>query len=335
MFQHQLIRKNHYARPASIQDLLTISDDLNGNLKEFLIECDNNNLAPATITYYQQMIGWFLDFLKEGNVTKVGQILPQHITIYNLHRKDSGWKSISIATSFRAIRRFCMWLVEAKKIEKDHNPCEGLKQPKYEKKVIKPFTDGEINALLLINANRSTSGHTEWERKLCITRNKAIILLYLDTAIRLREMSAIFLSDIDLPSRSIRIMGKGAKERIVTFSPKTKTALTQYIICRNEHKDLALWIGILGKPLTRWGICQIMRSFKLKAGFTSGVRCSSHTMRHTSAMSCLRNGMGELTLKYMLGHETLHTTQIYTQSLGGEDVAKAMLKCSPVDHLQL
>jgi site-specific recombinase XerC len=118
MFQHQLIRKNHYARPASIQDLLTISDDLNGNLKEFLIECDNNNLAPATITYYQQMIGWFLDFLKEGNVTKVGQILPQHITIYNLHRKDSGWKSISIATSFRAIRRFCMWLVEAKKIEK-------------------------------------------------------------------------------------------------------------------------------------------------------------------------------------------------------------------------
>ena len=129
-------------------------------------------------------------------------------------------------------------------------------------------------------------------------------------------------------------MGKGAKERIVTFSPKTKTALTQYIICRNENKELALWVGIGGKPLTRGGICQIMRTFKVKAGFTSGVRCSSHTLRHTSAMSCLRNGMGELTLKYMLGHETLHTTQIYTQSLGGEDVARAMLKCSPVDHLQ-
>ena len=59
----------------------------------------------------------------------------------------------------------------------------------------------------------------------------------------------------------------------------------------------------------------------MTAGFTSRVRCSSHTLRHTSAMSCLRNGMGELTLKYMLGHETLHTTQIYTQPLGGEDGA--------------
>jgi len=103
MFPNRLIRQNHYTRPASIQDLLTISDDLSGNLKEFLIECDNKNLSPATISYYQQMIGWFLAFLKEGNVTRSTQILPQHITIYNLHRKDSGWKSVSIATSFRAV----------------------------------------------------------------------------------------------------------------------------------------------------------------------------------------------------------------------------------------
>jgi site-specific recombinase XerD len=310
MQQNRMTRKKVYAQPVSVHDLLTIKDDLRGNLKRFLLECDNNNRSSATIKFYSQFIGYFLDFLNEYSVTQAEQILPEHVMAYNSQLKERNWKDVSIATSYKAIRRFCSWLAETERIDENKDPCRKLHAPAFKRKVIRPFSEEEIKGLFLIIDNRPMEGHTVHEREVCNLRDRAIIYIYLDTAVRLRELSEILLSDIDLNRNTIKVMGKNRDERTVAFSPKTKIALTKYIVYRGElrYDDLHLLVNEYGRPFTYSGICSLFRRLKKLAGFKSGVRCSSHTFRHTSAINCLRNGMESFTLQVMLGHKTLHQT---------------------------
>jgi integrase/recombinase XerD len=255
---------------------------------------------------------------------------------YRRHQKENGWKDVSIATSYRAIRRFCNWLVEVGKVKEKNNPCLRIKEPTFKKKIIQPLTENEIRGLLLIIDHRSMSGHKETERKLCNLRDKAIIYIYTDTAIRLRELHEILLSDINLDAGTIKVSGKNGEERIVPFDRKAKASVSRYIIYRGElgFDDPYLWVNEYGRPLSRWGICSLFTRLKALAGYKSGVRVSSHTFRHTAAITALRNGMDGLILQRLLGHKTLHQTNEYT-ALISDDVIKAHHKYSPVQSMDI
>ncbi len=336
-FQKQLIYKKSHAQSVSVHDLLIISPDLRGDLKKFLYEKENANRSTATIAYYKQFISWFLDFLKLVDVTQAGDIKPEYVMAYNQHLKECEWQDVSIATSFRAVRAFLNWLVEVGKIKEEDYKHWRLVEPSFKKKKVRPFTVEEIKALLLLVDNRPMEGHKPEERKLCDLRDRAIILVYLDTGIRLREQTDILLSDIDLPHGIIRVNGKNGEERIVAFSPKTKAHLSKYILYRGElgYKDLHLWVNEYGRPLTRWGICSLFTRLKKLADFKSGVRCSSHTFRHTAGITALRNGMNTFVLQEMFGHKSQHQTKEYIEYLNSEDVVKAHAMYSPVQNMDI
>jgi len=157
-------------------------------------------------------------------------------------------------------------------------------------------------------------------------RNKAIALLFLDTGLRLSELTNIQLADIDFDREIIRVMGKDAKERVVRFGKTIQKALLKYLLLRKDDHP-CLWVTEERRPMAREGIKMVVKRLCQRAGVT-GVKPGAHTFRHTAAINNLRNGDDLFTLQCMLGHSTLEITRRYTSSLGAEDMIRVHKQAS-------
>jgi integrase/recombinase XerC/integrase/recombinase XerD len=146
-------------------------------------------------------------------------------------------------------------------------------------------------------------------------------------------MADIQLPDIDFKHEVLKVMGKGAKERLVRMSPMTQRALLSYLKVRKDTLT-CLWVNERGNRLTKDGISINIRRLGRRAGL-SEVRCSPHTFRHTFATMSLRNGAGELEVQSLLGHSTLKMTQVYTASLKSEYAIEGHRRWAPVGCLKL
>lgn len=138
-------------------------------------------------------------------------------------------------------------------------------------------------------------------------RNRAIVLTFLDTGLRLSELAGIQLTSIDFDKGIIRVMGKGRKERVVRVGKETQKAVLRYLLRRQDALS-CLWITKECKPITPRIIQSLIQRPDKRAGITDA-RCSPHTFRHTFAIVCLRNGIGEFNLQCLLGHTTLQMTK--------------------------
>jgi integrase/recombinase XerC/integrase/recombinase XerD len=193
--------------------------------------------------------------------------------------------------------------------------------PKVPKELIKPFTTQNIEDMLTLCDN-SFLGF----------RNRAIILTFLDSGLRLSELANIQLNDIDFERETIRVMGKGSKERIVRIGKQTQKAVLKYLLQRNDGLG-CLWVTEERRPLHRWGIQTMIIRLGKRAGMVN-VRCSPHTFRHTFAIMALQNGIGEFNLQWLLGHSTLTQTRRYCGTLGATEAISAHKKAGPVDSMK-
>ena len=152
-------------------------------------------------------------------------------------------------------------------------------------------------------------------RDACITpRERCIVEVFYSTGVRLDELSEIDIEDINWTDNSIKVIGKGNKERIVYFSAKAKVYLKKYIANRWRFKDGALFIGSK-KPYARLGHRAIQREIDKiakRAGLTKNVY--PHLLRHTFATQGLRSGASINVIHDLLGHESLDTTLVYAQT---------------------
>ncbi|MBA7698769.1 Tyrosine recombinase XerD [subsurface metagenome] len=204
-----------------------------------------------------------------------------------------------------------------------------FRAPKVPKKVIVPFTTEHIRRLLLLCNDRKFLG----------ARNRAIILMFLDTGLRLSELANIQIKDVDFDRETIKVMGKGAKERVVRIGKTAQKALLHYLLMRQDSFPY-LWVSEEHKPLDRRGVQTMIQRLGKRAG-VEGVRCSPHTFRHTFATRALLNGAGEFEVQSLLGHEGLAMTRRYTASLRSEAAVvghrgtKERKGFGPVDNMKL
>jgi len=201
------------------------------------------------------------------------------------------------------------------------NPISSIHIRKPPEKIIQPFKLDQVQDLLLLCD----------EGKFLGARNRAIILTFLDTGLRLSELANIQIKDINFDHETIKVMGKGAKERVVRIGKKTQKALLRYLLMRNDGLA-CLWVTEERIPLTHWGIEIMIRKLGKRVGI-SGVRCSPHTFRHTSATQSLRNGAGLEQVKSLLGHSTLYMTMRYAATINSEDAVQSHQRFSPVDRM--
>ena len=240
------------------------------HVKEFLFYCDENKIDYLNIN--KDII---IDYLKK---------------IDNLSNK-------SISAILSSLRCFYNYLLDNKMIEVNY--FKLISNPKLEKK---------LPTFLSYEDIRKVIDSIEETDTLSI-RNKMIIELLYATGIRVSELKNIKIKDINLSEKSIKVMGKGSKERIVFFNNHSLIAINKYLENRGFNNDY-LVLNNKGKEITVRGIELIIKNVIDKACLK--VHVSPHTFRHTFATHMLSNGCPLKSVQELLGHASLSSTEIYT-----------------------
>ena len=206
----------------------------------------------------------------------------------------------SVRRKLAALRAFFAYLVTEKR--REDNPTTGIPSPKGERRLPKVLSEDDIAKVL-----RTTIAGRSDEFRL---RDRAMLELLYATGIRRAELVGLNVDDVDLQRRFARVLGKGAKERVVLFNEAATEAISGYLAVRPRSNDPALFLTKLKTRMSLRQAWHIFRSLVDVSGI--GKHASPHVMRHSFATHLLENGADLVTIKELLGHESLATTQIYT-----------------------
>lgn len=244
--------------------------------------------AARTILIYTTAIEQYCAWLSEqGRPTTVDEFTRSGIRAW-LAQLTETKAPATVSTRFRALRRFCSWLV-AEEIRED-NPMRGMQDPHIPEKPVPVLTDSELGKLL-----KTCSGRGFYAR-----RDEAVFRLLFDCGLRAAELCGIKMTDVDLDADSIKVTGKGNKVRHVYPSAKTVRALDRYIRERARHKQSpspALFLSQKG-PLSVNGLRDICD----KRGKQAGIQhVHPHMFRHVFAADFLVSGGQERDLMRLAG----------------------------------
>lgn len=258
------------------------------------------NVSPHTLNAYQSDLEMFREFLigdlgSAASVDAVG-----HLTIRKylaLLHKDH--KKSSIGRSLAAIRAFYKYLLREGKVKK--NPAELVSTPKKEKKVPFHLNIDEVTAL--VEAPR--------DEHLLGLRDRVILETLYSCGIRVSELTGMNAGDVDMDRSIVRVLGKGAKERIVPLGRHARSAVAEYFAARkNPLHDAPFLLNARGGRLTSRSVARIVDKYIHKIAAMKKI--SPHTLRHTFATHMLEGGADLRAIQELLGHASLSTTQKYT-----------------------
>jgi integrase/recombinase XerD len=254
---------------------------------EFLEAKIAAGLSPRTISTYRQRLGYFTAWLAEREVTRpVLRAYLKHL------QEQPTLTASSRAAYFRDVSVFCNWLVDERIW--DASPAYKL-APKVPKTRPASYRPEQIVQLLAV----------------CKTRDRAIIVMLLDTGLRVSELVSLRRRDIDWTSGAFVVIGKGNKPREAWLEPYT-VELLHKMLAEREDDDAALWYGRRG-PLTIYGVHQVIERRALEAGIRGDVRRLVHSFRATFAKNYLRAGGDLESLRRLLGHEDIAMSAHYAQ----------------------
>ena len=307
---------------------------LKKQIDEFLLAKQVEGKSQDTLDFYRDNLGRFLWWLKHTNirldlksidVNTIRSFLAYVQTATNrwgIGSKSSEHKaSMSTVDAYwRTLQSLYTWLVRENVIDIKNNPIKRIPRPRVLQKVVR-----DIPLELISNAL------SKFGRKTFLgARNCAILLMLLDTGIRLSECAGIKLADINMESGLIRIMGKGGVERLVRIGKTALDGLKVYLDKRRQDDVHQLWINKDGRPFGKSGLQIMIRRLSKLGG---NVRWSPHTFRNTFAINFLRDGGDPFTLQILGGWTDLEMPRHYTAALKAEDAFRVHVKASPADAL--
>jgi integrase/recombinase XerD len=229
----------------------------------------------------------------------------------------------SVRSYVRVWKAFFGWCFREELIEKNVSARLSLPQPEH--KVIPAFTDEHVEGILN-SFDRSTD---------IGFRNYVMVLLFLDTGIRVSELASLQVGDVH--DDYIKVFGKGRKEREVGIFPEVGKLLWKYV---NKYRkpfdpdETALFLTRSGKPLRNYTAYVVIKQAGLLTGI-EGIRVSPHTFRHTFAKVYLEQGGDLFKLSRELGHNDIQTTRKYLESFGSTEARKDHVSYSPIARLRL
>jgi site-specific recombinase XerD len=269
------------------------------------------NRSPLTVDAYARDLELFGAFLagekvldQDGNRKAWPQLVTaSHRDVRRFIADLSGrrkYQMVAVRRKICSLRSFYRFL----KLEglRDDNPAADIPSPPIEKKLPHVLAQPEVGKLL--SAERSD--WTPFQR----LRAAAIMELLYGSGIRRAEVSRIDVNDVNLRDRTIQVTGKGSKQRLVIINKATAEAIQRYIGVRPRTNDPALFVGVSGKRLTPRHVWYIFKEIYRISGIDQ--KATPHTLRHSFATHLLENGVDLVTIKELLGHESVATTQIYT-----------------------
>lgn len=274
-------------------------------INRFLKNLKTANHSENTIRAYSQDLQQLAEFLRK--YFPQGEIIPDKIkTLYIrdmlVQLNEAGLQNRTLARKVTSIKMFFSFLQKNNLINKD--PSLKLKSPKFKKKLPKFFSQTEMETILKIPDTSNKFG----------VRNKAILELTYSAGLRISEICGAKLSNLDLRQKSLKVMGKGKKERWIPFGEPAKKSIKKYLAIRSQFiasdKSDILFLSKSGNPLSANEMRVIINRYLTLVAQTKGY--SPHSLRHSFATHLLENGADLRAVQEMLGHEQLSTTQQYT-----------------------
>lgn len=264
------------------------------------------NRSPLTVQNYEEDLRMFEAFFKNrDNQISWESVDSDLIRDWMEDMMDSGHAATSVNRRLSALRSFFRFALSRHLVERD--PAHAIVGPKKNKPLPAFVKEREMNRLL--------DGEEMWSDSFEDLRARTIIILLYHTGIRVSELTGMDVASVDMTDRYIKVRGKGNKDRVIPFGDELKRDLQRYLEARESVT------GMGGGPLLMDDKCRRMTTAKVRvivddclAKVTTQKKRSPHVLRHSFATAMLNNGAGIESVKKLLGHARVSTTEIYTHT---------------------
>ena len=264
------------------------------------------NRSELTVRRYEQSLRDFESYFKNRDSQLSWESVDLDIIRdWMESMMDKGDMASTVNSSLSAVRSFFRFALSRKMVQND--PAHLVKGPKKQKPLPQFVREEEMNRLL--------DTEQMWEEGFAGLRARTIILLFYETGIRLAELIGLNSADVDFATHQLKVTGKRNKQRIVPFGSELESALQEYMQQRNtrsSHEEPALFLNDKGQRMTRSQVGVIVKRHLSLT--TTLKKRSPHVLRHSFATAMLNNGAGLESVRMLLGHESVATTQIYTHT---------------------
>ncbi|HLH74885.1 MAG TPA: tyrosine recombinase [Chloroflexota bacterium] len=279
---------------ASPNTIAAYRNDLT-QLYQYLSTTGSRNLDPLTDGTSEDSVGW-------ASLSRV------RIVGFVVALKEKGYATTTVARKIAAMKSFFHFLQTRGIIDAD--PTENLDSPRIDKALPRSLTDSEVSGLLEQPAQGSSPDDI---------RDTAMLRLLYSTGLRVSELVALNLEDLDLSSGYVRCISRNGRERIIPIDSNAVQALETYLVsARNglirRRDEQALFVNHHGDRLTRQGFWLILKEHARRAGLPEDI--TPQALRHSFAVRLIDDHTDLRAVQELLGHANIATTQIYTQVAG-------------------
>ena len=292
---------------------------------EFSFHCQSRKLSPRTIKNYTKQLDYLFRFLQEEKRTiHIEDVTSKDIKEFLVKMSKLGRSANYVNDLLKAYKVFFKYAFEEGYAEE--NLTKKVKNAKKPKVIIRTFTEKELKKM-----SNFYQGHDY-----LTIRNKVIMMMLIDTGIRLSELTG--LTEEQIKFDYIIIHGKGNKERVVPKSPLLSKWLIKYLAVRKSYFAYRvipdnIFLSKNGKPLTNTMIDRIVKDAGKGCDVSSDIRVSAHTFRHTYAQFQLKAGLDLYSLSRLLGHESITITQTYLNGMRDKEILFQAKNTSPLMNI--
>ena len=284
-----------------MRDVASDSDRRDPLTEEFLrYLADERNASPRTLKAYRHALTGF----RAENKTSWKKCTADDFRNYLFTVMKRGHARSYVRLQFSALRSFYQFLGARKQLR--HNPVREVQLPKMEKKLPLVLTRQQVDELLTAPTREPKSRSAPSWMPL---RDVAIMELFYSSGLRLSELAALDVADVDLYTESVRVFGKGRKERVCPVGLPALDAIQQYRVASNVHAG-ALFINKARRRMSVRSVWLVLKRYVRRTSIP--ISMSPHKLRHSFATHMLDRGADLRSVQALLGHASLSTTQIYT-----------------------
>lgn len=262
---------------------------------------EERKASNSTVASYQRDLKKLFSYLDKRGIQKINEVTSTNLNSYVLQMEKDGFSSSSVSRSVASMRAFFHYLFRTRKVEKD--PSETVKPPHVDKKMPEILTMEEA-ALLLDQPDLATDKGI---------RDKAMLELLYATGMRVSELLALELTDVNLTMNYL-VCRENARERVIPFGKEAAAALKEYLnrsrtVLLKGKEDVHLFVNCSGKPMSRQGFWKLIKGYAQQAGIKKDI--TPHTLRHSFGAHLVQNGADLRAVQEMMGHSDIATTQMY------------------------